>query len=79
MRNAQTQNWPAATSSDSTWSAAGKLSRKVGEWAHRSYQFLTTRSRTDAPVQASPEDVVRDYRDLRDQIAGLQPRSTSGG
>jgi hypothetical protein len=72
MRSTQNQNLPAATSSESTWSDAAKLSRKVRELAHRSYRFLKTSTRTDAPVQAGPEDVAGDNRDLGDQIARLQ-------
>ncbi len=49
MRNTQTHNWPAATSSGRTRSDAGKLSRKVRKFAHRSYRFLKTSTRTDAP------------------------------
>jgi hypothetical protein len=71
MKNTQTQNRPAATDSDSTWSDAGKLSRKVRELADRSYRLLKTSPRTEGPVQAGPEDAAADHQDLRDQIDHL--------
>jgi hypothetical protein len=72
VRNIQTQDWLAETGSETTWSDAAKLSRKVREVAHRSYRALNPSTRTDAPVQADPEDVAGVHRDLRDQIARLQ-------
>jgi hypothetical protein len=72
VRNIQTQDCLAETGSESTWSDAAKLSRKVREVAHRSYRALNPSTRTDAPAQARPEDLAEDLRDLCAQVARLQ-------
>jgi hypothetical protein len=72
MKNTQPQNWLAATGSDSTWSDAGKLSRKVRELAHRSHRVLRAGKRPDGVAQVSETGFARDVRGLRDQVARLQ-------
>jgi hypothetical protein len=72
MKSTQTQNWPDAPSSESTWSDAGKLSRKVRELAHRSHRVLRAGKRPDGVAQVSETEFARDVRDLRNQVARLQ-------
>jgi hypothetical protein len=72
MRNTLTQNRRPPTSSESTWSDAGKLSRKVRELAHRSHRVLRAGKRPDTVAQVSETEFARDVRDLRDQVARLQ-------
>jgi hypothetical protein len=71
MINNQTENWPASTGSDSTWSDPGKLSRKVRELAHRLHRALGASQRPDGVAPASETDITREVRDLRDQVARL--------
>ena len=66
------QDRPENTDTDSTWSNASKLSRKVRELAHRSYHALKAPSQPVAQAEALPNEVIQDLRDLCDQIARLQ-------
>jgi hypothetical protein len=73
MANFPPQNTPEITDTDSTWSNAPKLSRKVRELAHRSFHALkTTGPQGVARAQADSNDVREDLRELRDQVARLQ-------
>ncbi len=74
MTNTQPQELHDGTSEDSTWSDAGKLSRKVRELAHRSYHALKTNAQPVALSQAGPEDIAEDLRNLCDQVARLQQK-----
>jgi hypothetical protein len=72
MTSTQTQNWPDARCSGSTWSDAGKLSRRVCELAHRSHRVLRAGKRPNDVAQVSETEFARDVRDLRDQFARLR-------
>jgi hypothetical protein len=72
MASSPLQNTPAIADTDSTWSNAPKLSRKVRELAHRSFHALNTGPQRVAQAQADSKDVLVDLRDLRDQLARLQ-------
>jgi hypothetical protein len=75
MTNSQTENSPDDTILDSTWSSAPKLSRKVRELAHRSFQLLKGGGEPFETIQARcATDVVPDLCDLRDQLARLQKK-----
>lgn len=74
MTNTEPQELHDDPSQESTWSDAGKLSRKVRELAHRSYHSLKTGTQPDALAQAGPEDITEDLRDLCHQVARLQQK-----
>jgi hypothetical protein len=72
MSSALPQNTPEIADTDSTWSNAPKLSRKVRELAHRSYHALKAPSPPAAQTGPISKEVLQDLRDLCDQIARLQ-------
>jgi hypothetical protein len=72
MRYTQTQICAAETSSESSWSDAGKFSQKVRELAHRADRVLNASAQADASVQEVFENVARDQRDLYDPTCRLQ-------
>jgi hypothetical protein len=72
MASAPLKNTHEDTDSDSTWSNASKLSRKVRELANRSYHALKTPSPPVGRTEDVSSEVLQDLRDLRDQIARLQ-------
>ena len=74
MASGLPQNTPEKTDTDSTWSSAPKLSRKVRELAHRSFRALKTGPQGVARAQEGSKDVLDDLRDLRDQVARLQQK-----
>ncbi len=62
------------TSTDSSWSSATKLSRKVRELAQRSHHALQTSTPLEDRAQPRHDNPAEDLRDLRNQIAQLQSR-----
>ena len=74
MTNTQPQESHDNTNDDSTWSNAGKLSRKVRELAHRSYHALYPGSNRDDRLRSEPAEIAEDLRDLCEQVARLQQK-----
>jgi hypothetical protein len=72
MASAPLKNTSESTETDSTWSSASKLSRKVRELAHGSYHVLKSASEPLAHTETVSSEVLQDLRDLRDQVARLQ-------
>ena len=58
------------TSEDSSWSSGSKLGRKVREFAHRSHSAL----KAGAQLPESPNELVGDLGDPRDQVARLRQK-----
>jgi hypothetical protein len=75
----QSQDSHDDANEESTWSNAGKLSRKVRELAHRSYHALYPSARTGAAEQDGSADIAEDLQDLRDQVARLQEKIHARG
>jgi len=74
MTDIRTKDQPEGLDQESTWSSASKISRKVRELAHRSYDAIKTARQ---PVPAAPgrhEEIARDLRDLHDQVARLRQK-----
>jgi hypothetical protein len=72
MARNELRDAPESTVSESTWSSASKLSRKVRELANRSFHALKAGPQHVALTEARSNDILQDLRDLRDQIARLQ-------
>jgi hypothetical protein len=72
MASHELRDAPESTVSESTWSSASKLSRKVRELANRSFHALKNGPRPVALTEARSNDILQDLRDLRNQIARLQ-------
>ncbi len=71
MSSAELRETPESSPTDSTWSSAPKLSRKVRELAQRSFHALRFRSLLGSLNRARS---IEDLQDLRDQVVLLQQK-----
>ena len=70
MPNTQPQVAQPIMSEDSSWSSGSKLGRKVRELAHRSHRAL----KAGTQLHESPNKIVDDPDDLRDQVVRLRQK-----